>query len=139
MVIVSGRGCYVCKVMPRLFTALLTVGLLVSSPGFVLGQTPDCCQTCSCEFCSDVLNCGTPPGPSEPSECSFGGSGNCGLEGPLCSNWTDNNPTLNPSGVTGNPCVPIDGGLVVLIAGGLGMAFVSLRRRQSLELMTCAA
>ena len=56
----------------------------------------------------------------------------------MCSSWTENNLTLNPN-VEGNGCVPIDGGLVVLIAGGLGMAFVSLRRRQSLELMTCAA
>lgn len=132
--------------MARFWSVFFVIGLLVIGIDLKAqdpNQPENCCFTCECYYCGAVAECGPPFGTEV--DCEYGGAENCGTTAsgapvgtPLCSSWTENNLTLNPNG-EGNGCVPIDGGLVVLIAGGLGMAFVSLRRRQSLELMTCAA
>ena len=69
------------------------------------------------------------PGTADPSFCQLGGCENC-QEGPnACSSWTENYYAGADDG-----CVPIDGGLGFLIAGGLGMGVLGVRRRKELEL-----
>ena len=111
--------------------------LALSLYGFGQAEPENCCLTCECLFCGSVAECEA--NPFFPLEnCELGGSGNCSVNGeggvPICSSFTENNAFLNPTGTTGNNCVPIDGGLVFLIAGGLGMAFFTLRKRESLHL-----
>ena len=65
--------------------------------------------------------------------------GDCDVAGIPCSTWWEN----NTAGVTGSDrgdgaptdCIPIDGGLGFLIAGGLGFGVIGIRRRkEELEL-----
>lgn len=111
--------------------------LALSLYGFGQSEPENCCATCECYFCGSVAECEANP-IIAIGDCELGGSENCSIFGeggvPSCSSWTENNATLNPFGTTGNNCVPIDGGLVFLIAGGLGMAFITLRKRESLHL-----
>jgi len=68
------------------------------------------------------------PAPSD--YCVDGGCNNCGTNHPtLCESWTQNYYAGVDAG-----CVPIDGGLGFLIAGGLGMGVLGVRRRKELEL-----
>lgn len=124
--------------MRALWKVVLCLNFLaLTLHGFGQIEPENCCFTCECYFCGSVAECESNPIFSI-GECQSGGSGNCGFVGavadPACSSWTENNATLNPFGTTGNNCVPIDGGLVFLIAGGLGMAFTTLRKRESLHL-----
>ena len=58
----------------------------------------------------------------------------------MCSNWWDNNlaGVNNDASISAsnpNGCIPIDGGLGFLIAGGLGIGVIGIRRRkEGLEL-----
>ena len=121
--------------MNKFGQVLVLLGLVFcSSLASAQNEPENCCFTCECYYCGSVAECDA--NPFFPfTDCESGGSGNCDLFGTPCTGWTDNNLTLNPTGTTGNACVPIDGGLVVLISGGLGMAFASLRRRERLSLL----
>ena len=89
----------------------------------------NCCYDCTCYTCGDVSICAGLPGAS-PDSCQLGGCLNC-FEGPTtgCTSWTENYYDGADDG-----CVPIDGGLGFLIAGGLGMGVLGVRRRKELEL-----
>ena len=117
----------------------LILSFLVCFPAVLFAQgvsecgTPSapgsCCYDCTCYTCGDVFNCQNQIG-ATPSLCQLGGCENC-LEGPTtgCATWTENYYLGADDG-----CVPIDGGLGFLIAGGLGMGVLGVRRRKELEL-----
>ena len=116
------------------------LSLLVCLPASAFAQncetsgdppTGACCGTCSCLLCSQVADCVLLPA-ADPSNCNVGGCDNCGVQlGPTaeCASWTENYYVGTDAG-----CVPIDGGLGFLIAGGLGMGVLGVRRRKELEL-----
>ena len=120
-----------------------SVCCLFLAPTFLLAQsecgssgdpsTGSCCYDCSCLQCGAVAECENLPGPEgSPSGCVSGGCNNCGAGHPTndtCISWTEN----YYAGVD-DDCVPIDGGLGFLIAGGLGMGVLGVRRRKELEL-----
>ena len=93
---------------------------------------PCCCDDCSCSLCGDILECTElelPPFSGDPE--SWCGTGTL--------TWWAN----NTAGVVGEDrgdgaptdCIPIDGGLGFLIAGGLGIGVIGIRRRkEELEL-----
>ena len=88
-----------------------------------------CCFDCSCHTCGDVESCSGLPA-ADPSNCVSGGCENCGGSPTTeCASWTENYYDGVDEG-----CVPIDGGLGFLIAGGLGMGVLGVRRRKELEL-----
>ncbi|MDB4787210.1 hypothetical protein OAG26_00725 [Flavobacteriales bacterium] len=120
----------------------LVLSLLVCFPAMVFAQncetsglppTGQCCETCSCLTCGAVAECENLPGnPSPETFCLDGGCSNCGTNHPTngdCTSWTENYYN-GPD----EACVPIDGGLGFLIAGGLGMGVLGVRRRKELEL-----
>ena len=96
-----------------------------------------CCDRCDCELCGDILSCYDGPF-SDPANCLLGP--NCGFSQPAdtanqqaCTTWWEN--SLNVNGLDrgdGAPsdCIPIDGGLGFLIAGGLGIGVMGIRRRK---------
>lgn len=94
----------------------------------------NCCFDCTCYTCGQVFDCNDLPGAS-PSLCQLGGCENCGTDHPsdLCDSWTWNYYGPYQMGID-QGCVPIDGGLGFLIAGGLGMGVLGVRRRKELEL-----
>ena len=102
--------------------------------GFSQIQGSPCCFDCTCVFCSDIANCvGT--GLDPYWDCSGGGSYICGNDLPSpCNNFWDNNTqgvqSDIPQPTDPNGCIPIDGGLGFLIAGGLGIGVVGIRRRK---------
>ena len=112
----------------------------------VFGQVPECCFSCSCTLCGDLAEClgfeAIDPAELGPdSVCNQytgndpGGEG-CGRDATPCSQWYDNTvytgTTVDSFSSTSgtNPCIPIDGGLGFLIAGGIGMGVVGIRRRK---------
>ena len=75
-------------------------------------------------------------GSPSPSDCVSGGCLNCGAGHPTndtCISWTENYYDMS-GGAGDGGCIPIDGGLGFLIAGGLGMGVLGVRRRKELEL-----
>lgn len=105
--------------------------LCVSVSTCLYAQPTECCSSCDCLTCGEVDNCIALPG-SNPALCSANDSVTdvCGIQGGrliTCSSFSENN-------TNGGICVPIDGGLGFLIAGGLGMGVVATRRREKLEL-----
>jgi len=121
------------------------LSLLVCLPASVFAQTAtectdaglpsSCCDDCTCLNCGDVAYCAGIPGADPSTNCFEGGCENCGVDHPTqtCSSWTEN--YYGPEGVgVDQGCVPIDGGLGFLIAGGLGMGVLGVRRRKELEL-----
>jgi hypothetical protein len=107
-----------------------------------LAQVPECCNTCTCTLCGDLASCQASPFVPE-TKCNQwfdddpSGEG-CGLGATPCEEWYDNTSVVD-GGVTvdsysstsgTNPCIPIDGGLGFLIAGGIGMGVVGIRRRK---------
>ena len=67
---------------------------------------------------------------NDPANCVEGGTFACGVDqspSNPCSSFAENNSE-------GGVCVPIDGGLGFVIAGGLGMGVFGIRRRRELEL-----
>ena len=121
-----------------------TLFVLLLSPSRELRAqlAPECCSTCSCTLCGELAGCkayeDTPaPGSAPPSEeCSqFEGQG-CGVSATPCNEWYDNSQYTGTtvdsySSTSGtNPCIPIDGGLGFLIAGGLSLGVIGIRRRR---------
>ena len=92
----------------------------------------NCCDDCTCRYCWTVGCCQDNP-TYTAAFCTWTGiAGDCGLGGGSgdCTTFADNNDN-------GGTCIPIDGGLVFLIAGGLGMGLVGIRRREQLVLCGC--
>jgi hypothetical protein len=125
---------------------LLAVGLIATFAQFETANAQDepenCCASCECALCSSIAECFL----LEADECNQGGEGNCGINHPttLCSYFWDNNTAgvtndtpASPSNPTG--CIPIDGGLGFLIAGGLGIGVLGIRRREGQDLLERAA
>lgn len=110
------------------------------TPGF---EYPCCCETCSCTLCGDIEICKgleTQLGESPETFCTAAVPGDCDAAGTPCSTWWENNTegvVTDESVTTYGPggCIPIDGGLGFLIAGGLGIGVIGIRRRkEELEL-----
>ncbi len=105
---------------------------------FSAGDPPagGCCFDCTCYTCADAAICENNVGPlGDYANCVLGGCENCGTDHPsdLCDSWTWNYYGPYQNGID-QGCVPIDGGLGFLIAGGLGMGVLGVRRRKELEL-----
>ena len=106
-----------------------------SVPGF---EYPCCCETCSCANCADIEICKdleTQLGESPGTFCTAASPGDCSVAGTPCSTWWENNTegvVTDESVTTYGPggCIPIDGGLGFLIAGGLGIGVIGIRRRK---------
>jgi hypothetical protein len=111
----------------------------------VLAQPATCCFSCSCTTCGDLADClayqAIDPTNNIPSDvCNQytenGPSQGCGIGATPCAEWYDNSvhtgTTVDSYSSTSgtNPCIPIDGGLGFLIAGGIGMGVVGIRRRK---------
>ena len=127
--------CSMVLLMPLSFKAQFECG----TPG---AEYPCCCETCSCSLCGEILGCvllevstGDTPG----TFCTALELGDCDVTGTPCTTWWEN----NNEGVTGSDrgdgaptdCIPSDGGLGFLIAGGLGLGVIGIRRRkEGLEL-----
>ena len=120
---------------------LLTVEQLKAQTGPCGPDTyPCCCDDCSCSYCGDIEACSgleLPPFSEDPgSWCAGSPEGPvCGGSGSACVNWWDNNTegvVTDESVTTYGPggCIPIDGGLGFLIAGGLGIGVIGIRRRK---------
>ena len=117
---------------------LLSILFLVFAVNNGFAQVPECCLSCSCTLCGDLAAC--QDSPYTPSTFCHqypdpGGDG-CGTGTPdLCDEWYDNSSFTGTlvdsySSTSGtNPCIPIDGGLGFLIAGGLGIGVIGIRRR----------
>ena len=112
-------------------------------------QPAECCFDCTCSLCGDIISCyvvdelgNTSPFASLPEDCYKGGSEDCGINTSpvnLCSTYWQNNQSEvdgplrsgDPPGVNvPDDCIPIDGGLGFLIAGGLGIGVMGIRRRK---------
>lgn len=113
-------------------SVLLLFALLLVPSAKVLAQGVNCCNNCTCYTCAEVDDClAAIPPLNDPSNCTTGGSGTCGNDGPFdCGSFAENNVD------NGGVCVPIDGGLGFLIAGGLGMGVIGTRRRKETALVT---
>ena len=120
--------------MRSLFASVL---LLSCFSVLALGPGQGCCVDCTCIQCGAVAECETGAGNLgiPDSTCVLGGTDVCGRDGgptvPYCTSFAENNSN-------GGVCVPIDGGLGFLIAGGLGMGVLGIRRRKE-ELLVEAA
>ena len=97
-------------------------------------QAQPCCTQCQCLTCGDVASCQNLVNP-DPELCPMGGTSVCGSNHPtkLCESFTENYYAAGQD----EGCVPIDGGLGFLIAGGVFMGIVGTRRRKSLDLLSC--
>ena len=118
------------------FVALFgCVDVVFAQPG-----AATCCEDCTCVLCGDQQSCGF----LLPGNCDLGGTNFCGDDGDPattdtpCTYFWDN--TFLQGEVPREPqfegdiasenCVPIDGGLGFLIAGGLGIGVIGIRRRK---------
>ena len=129
-----------CVIMRRIF--LVLVVLCFASMGQSQtcgnevqgGQVVNCCLDCTCTLCQNIACCGSPTW--DPSQCSGGGTDSCGIDlATTCSFFWSNNTegvVTDESVTTYGPggCIPIDGGLAFLIAGGLGIGVIGIRRRK---------
>ena len=117
----------------------MVFGLCLTAVAGGDGPNPNqCCLDCSCAYCGDIKTCLESPFYSV-SDCDPGGAGVCGVGGTPCTTFWENN-TLGVSGTdrgdgVPNDCIPIDGGLGFLIAGGLGIGVVGIRRRKEEPLL----
>ena len=104
---------------------LYLLGLL----GYVFElSAQECCLDCTCTTCAEIQSCqGSPQDCQTPNNNPFP---ECGVGfGVDCSTFYQN------AGVSQDPCIPIDGGLGLLIVGGIGMGVAGIRRRrEELEL-----
>lgn len=118
------------------------LSLFVCLPALAFAQNPSqcnvggdipiggCCYDCTCYTCAAVDVCLNNVGPlGDPAGCQLGGCDKCESGPNECSSFTENYYAGTDEG-----CVPIDGGLGFLIAGGLGMGVLGVRRRKELEL-----
>lgn len=133
------------KFLPIVLCGVLIFG--VCEMTIAQGEPATCCATCSCTLCGDLASCSLSPFNASITCTQFGGQG-CGNEGGMvvaCSEWYDNSvytgTTVNSYSSTSgtNPCIPIDGGLGFLIAGGLGIGVLGIRRREGQHLLERAA
>ena len=129
----------------RKVVALASI-LWVLGVNSIWAQYENCCLTCSCALCGDLAGClGGPM--AGPGECTqYQGDTGCGSNGNAtpCTAFYDNSQYVSGgygqvdsySSTSGTyPCIPIDGGLGFLIAGGIGMGVIGIRRRkEELEL-----
>lgn len=127
----------------RKVVALASI-LWVLGANSIWAQYEECCQTCSCALCGDLQEC--IDGPSLAANCtSYGPGSGCGTDlSDPCDEFYDNSQYVSGgygqvdsySSTSGTyPCIPIDGGLGFLIAGGIGMGVIGIRRRkEELEL-----
>ena len=105
-----------------------------------LGFGQDCCLDCTCYLCGDIAACEQSP-IHTPEECNSAGAFNCGTgddEQPCTTFWENNTEGVQsdiPQPTDPNGCIPIDGGLGFLIAGGLGIGIVGIRRRKEQPLL----
>ena len=102
----------------------------------------NCCEDCTCAHCADIVDCDNFPDPTvTPAGCDLGGAMVCGTDHPTteCIYWWENNTqgvqSDTPQPTDPNGCIPIDGGLGFLIAGGLGIGVVGIRRRKEQPLL----
>ena len=98
-------------------------------------QPENCCFDCTCTLCGDILSCVNQGPFLDPNDCSLGGTGACGVDRVpqiLCSTYWGNTSLSGADRGDGAPtdCIPIDGGLGFLIAGGLGIGVMGIRRRK---------
>jgi len=119
-----------------MFSCVMLVGLRGLSQ---VGDPSQCCLDCTCTFCGDILTCLESPF-YDVIDCDLNGANVCGVgTGTLCSTfWENNTAGVNgPDRGDGAPtdCIPIDGGLGFLIAGGLGIGVVGIRRRKEEPLL----
>lgn len=103
------------------------------------GDPATCCSDCTCTLCGDQLSCGF----LLPSDCDLGGDNRCGIGGDSLCTYIWQNSHLYPAGVprgdgASDNCIPIDEGLGFLIAGGLGIGVIGIRRRSSRVELDCA-
>ena len=121
---------------------LLALCCLIMVVGKAIAQpATNCCDNCTCAYCGDIMQCYNSPGQT-PALCQMGGVEDCGINHPTteCETYWQNN-TKNVGGIIRNypsdpgdipeNCIPIDGGLGFLIAGGLGIGVVGIRRRKA--------
>ena len=110
------------------------------------GIAAECCFDCTCTLCGDLASCLAYEEIDEvenspDSVCNQYLAGTpfeegCGRGAVPCQEWYDNSyltgTTVDSySSMSGtNPCIPIDGGLGFLIAGGLGIGVIGIRRRK---------
>ena len=112
---------------------VLRAGMMVaffSLSESVTAQTEaECCLDCTCTTCAEIQSCpGTPQSCTSPIDQPIGAD--CGTDiGLACDTFYQN------ADLSEDPCIPIDGGLGFLIAGGLGIGVLGIRRRkEELEL-----
>ena len=121
-------------------TRVLRAGLMVSVLSFTTTSlAQDCCFDCTCAYCADIVSCQNSP-LLTPGDCDPAGTSVCGVgTGTFCSTYYQNNTqgvqSDTPQPTDPNGCIPIDGGFGFLIAGGLGIGVIGIRRRkEELEL-----
>ena len=130
---------YFYDAMDRLFSLLLLFALMGYANVVLATPNPEaCCSDCTCIFCGHQMSCGF----LDPANCNEGGTNFCGNDGDTattdtpCTYFWDNTflqgelPRTDPTDGASENCVPIDGGLGFLIAGGLGIGVIGIRRRK---------
>lgn len=132
------------KLLATFFFMLFALGgLIIQAQGEGM-QPADCCFTCTCAHCADLASCSGPI--LFPSECDMDGANICGNDidagqTPCTKFWENNTQGVSSDGQQPsdpNGCIPIDGGLGFLIAGGLGIGVIGIwRRKEELE-VECA-
>lgn len=129
------RAILVCALLSGLFGVQAVYGQ---------AEPENCCQTCSCIYCTSIGECqALEPGFTPENLCTALEPGDCDKDGTPCDDWWDNGSVLvtsatpRPTDPTG--CIPIDGGLGFLIAGGLGIGVLGIRRKDSQRLVERAA
>jgi len=134
------------KILFRFGQMLLLLAVCFTMNAQPTGDSAPCCVDCSCAFCGDIQSC---YGFEVPGDCLNGP--NCGFSAPVAQNgevaciyWWENNTQGVGGTIRSNPsdpgdvpenCIPIDGGLGFLIAGGLGIGVVGIRRRKEEPLL----
>lgn len=123
----------------RLVCFSIMLGLFIFSgnaecPNDFFDNPSNCCVDCTCTLCGDIQCCvGSPPTYTEAA-CALGGNNTCGTTGggPTCSTYWENTSLSGSDRGDGLPsdCIPIDGGLGFLVAGGFGIAAIGIRRRK---------
>ena len=109
------------------------------------GSSPNggnCCEDCTCSYCAEIACCENSPF-YFPGDCGPGGTAVCEAGPNACTTFFEN----NVNGVTNansqspsnpNGCIPIDGGMGFLIAGGLGIGIIGIRRRKGEVELECS-
>ena len=109
--------------MKHVLRATMMVAFFSLSESVTPQTEAECCLDCTCTTCAEIQSCqGTPQSCVSPLEQAFP---DCGTDiGEDCETFYQNTE------LSEDPCIPIDGGLGFLIAGGLGMGVLGIRRRK---------